>query len=56
MSVAIDYASTVVKTADQDPQPQFDHAVHPWMALLMMVLLVVAVAGFFVYGQISPGI
>lgn len=56
MSVALDNDMTDIKTAAQRSQPQFDHEVHPWMALLMAALLLIAIAGFFVYGQIAPGI
>lgn len=57
MSVAFDHdLITDVKTRDKNPQPQFDHDVHPWMALVMAALLLVAVAAFFVYGQVAPGI
>lgn len=57
MSVAFDHdLITDVKTRDKSPQPQFDHDVHPWMALVMAALLLVAVAAFFVYGQVAPGI
>lgn len=42
----------VVTVADE---PQFDHAVHPWVVAAMVSMVVLMVVAFYIYGQFAPG-
>lgn len=36
-------------------EPQFDHAIQPWVVAAMVSMVVLMVVAFYIYGQFAPG-
>ena len=44
-----------VSTSSQSADPQFDHAIHPWILVGTAVMMALLLVAFYLYGQMAPG-
>lgn len=42
-------------TSARAEDPQFDHAIRPWLPLGIVAVITLVLVALFVYGQVAPG-